>query len=110
MARIVEESTAIAIDMIGAHLDPAIGRPLVRQQHRGHTQPPATWRSKIQSPVWPAAARARRKRPRRRRAAEQRYELAPFQLIDLHSVPARPGLTSGYRIGEDQSGKKKAAG
>jgi hypothetical protein len=37
--------------------------------------------------------RARRERPRRR-AAEQRYELAPFQLIELHSgpLPARAEL------------------
>ena len=31
--------------------------------------------------------RARRERPRNRRAAEQRDELAPFQLIELHSIP-----------------------
>ena len=31
--------------------------------------------------------RARRERPCRR-AAERRYELASFQLIELHSVPA----------------------
>jgi hypothetical protein len=31
--------------------------------------------------------RARSERPRGRRAAEQRDELASFQLIDLHSVP-----------------------
>src|SRR5262249_52177190 len=36
---------------------------------------------------------ARRERPSRRRAAEQRDEVAPFQLIELHSVPAaKPGL------------------
>ena len=36
--------------------------------------------------------RTRRERPRRRRAAEQRDELAPFQFIELHSVPAsQPG-------------------
>jgi len=34
---------------------------------------------------------ARRERPRRRRAAEERDELAPFQLIELHSVPVRQG-------------------
>jgi|SRR6266702_7643920 len=34
-----------------------------------------------------------RDRPRRRRAAKQRYELASFQLIELHSDPlARAGL------------------
>jgi hypothetical protein len=37
--------------------------------------------------------RVRRKRPSNRRAAEQRDELAPVQLIELHSVPpARAGL------------------
>jgi DNA invertase Pin-like site-specific DNA recombinase len=41
-----------------------------------------------------------RERPRSR-AAEQRDEVAPFQLIELHSVPAT-GL-QGYRIGRDQS-------
>src|SRR5262249_50103736 len=48
--------------------------------------------------------RARRDRPRSRRAAEQRDELAPFQLIELHSVPTSQGRITGYRIGEDQSG------
>src|SRR5215471_18711719 len=32
--------------------------------------------------------RARRERPRRGRAAEQRHELAPFQLMEVHSIPA----------------------
>jgi hypothetical protein len=31
--------------------------------------------------------RTRRERPRDRRAAEQRDELAPFQLIELHPLP-----------------------
>jgi hypothetical protein len=31
----------------------------------------------------------RRERPRRRRAAEQRDELATFQLIELHSISMR---------------------
>jgi hypothetical protein len=42
---------------------------------------------------------ARRERPRRCRAANKRDELAPFYLIELHSV-----RIVGYRIGEDQSG------
>ncbi len=51
-----------------------------------------------------ALLRARRERPRRRSAAEKRDELAPLQLIQLHSVPASRGQITGYRIGEDQSG------
>jgi hypothetical protein len=35
--------------------------------------------------------RARRERPGSRRAAEQRDELASFQLIELHSVPSQAG-------------------
>jgi hypothetical protein len=46
---------------------------------------------------------ARRERPRGRRAAEQRDELAAFQLIELHSIPASQGRVAGYRIGSDQS-------
>jgi hypothetical protein len=45
-----------------------------------------------------------RERPRSRRAAERQDELAPFQLIELHSFPASQGRIVGYRIGEDQSG------
>jgi hypothetical protein len=33
--------------------------------------------------------RARRERPRRRRSAQQRDELAAFQLIELHAVPRK---------------------
>src|SRR6516225_862078 len=39
----------------------------------------------------------------RRRAAEQRDELAPFQLIEMHSIPASQGRFAGYRIGEDHA-------
>ena len=35
--------------------------------------------------------RARRQRPRGRRAAEQRDELAALQLIELHFGPRQPG-------------------
>src|SRR5262249_57047119 len=34
----------------------------------------------------------------------QRDELAPLQLIELHSIPASHGRIAGYRIGENQSG------
>jgi hypothetical protein len=37
------------------------------------------------------------------RGAEQRDELAAFQLIELHSILASQGQIVGYRIGEDQS-------
>ena len=47
--------------------------------------------------------RARRQRPRGRRAAEQRDELASFQLIELHPVPASQSRIAGYRIASDQS-------
>src|SRR5262249_18556417 len=47
--------------------------------------------------------RARCERPRDRRAADQRDELAPFQLIELHPVPASQGRITGYRIASDQS-------
>jgi hypothetical protein len=46
--------------------------------------------------------RPRRERPRRS-AAEQRDELTPFQLIELHPVPASQGRIAGYRIASDQS-------
>jgi len=38
-----------------------------------------------------AGLSAHRERPRDRRVAEQRDELATFQLIELHSVPASQG-------------------
>jgi len=44
--------------------------------------------------------RRRRERPRRR-ATEQRDELAPLQVIE-HSVPSQSRI-AGYRIGEDRS-------
>jgi hypothetical protein len=44
-------------------------------------------------------ARNGRKWPRDRRSAEERYQLAPFQLIELHSIPASQGRIAGYRIG-----------
>jgi hypothetical protein len=51
--------------------------------------------------------RACRERPRRCRTADQRDELASFQLIELHSVPASQGrrqdielATSSQRVSE----------
>jgi hypothetical protein len=42
--------------------------------------------------------RSRRKRTRRP-GAEEREEIAPFQLIELHSIPASQGRIAGYRTG-----------
>jgi hypothetical protein len=42
-------------------------------------------------------------RPRKRRAAEQRDELASSQFIELHSIPSIQGRFAGYRMGRDQS-------
>ena len=50
-----------------------------------------------------ALLRARRERPRRRRAAEERDEIASPQLIELHSVPSQ-GPIAGNPISKDQSG------
>jgi hypothetical protein len=50
-----------------------------------------------------ALLRARRERPRHRRAAEQRDELATFQFDRIASVPASQGRIVGYRMGRDQS-------
>jgi hypothetical protein len=36
-------------------------------------------------------------------AAEQRDELAPFQLIEAHSIPPQQGQIAGYPISTDQS-------
>jgi hypothetical protein len=45
--------------------------------------------------------RARRERPDGGGAAEQRDEIAAFQLIELHSIPASQGRVAGYRIASD---------
>ena len=47
---------------------------------------------------------ARRERPRHRRATEQRYELAPMELIEWHPTPMSRDRTAEYRIHEGQSG------
>jgi hypothetical protein len=39
--------------------------------------------------------RVRRERPRGRRTAEQRDELAAFHLIEVHSVPVSQGRIAG---------------
>jgi hypothetical protein len=56
----------------------------------------------MSTPPLPTESCVRRERPRRR-AAEQRDELASFQLIELHPVPASQGRITGYRIASDQS-------
>jgi hypothetical protein len=48
-----------------------------------------------------ALLRLRRKRPRYR-AADQRDELAPFQTIQLHAVPATLGRIARYPIFDGQ--------
>src|SRR5262249_55020685 len=47
--------------------------------------------------------RARRERPRRRRTAEQRYDLATVPLMDIHSIPQLGNAFAEYRIAGDQS-------
>jgi hypothetical protein len=49
--------------------------------------------------------RARRERPRGRRAAKNCDELAALQLIELHSILVSYGQNAGYRSGADQSGR-----
>ena len=59
--------------------------------------------------------RTRHERPRSC-GAEQRDELAAFQLIELHSIPASQGLHAGYSItrwpelGRDDGRRELAAG
>jgi hypothetical protein len=69
---------------------------------------PITWialRRRHQHAYAPHSAillRTRGERPRCR-AAEERNEVAAFQMIELHSIPASQGRLEVYRIGEDQS-------
>jgi hypothetical protein len=59
---------------------------------RGHTARPPVGRcaTKKSDDRHRRLLRARRERPRGRRAAEQRDEMTAFQLIELHSVPRQP--------------------
>ena len=52
--------------------------------------------------------RSRRERPRDPRAAEQRDELASFQLIQLHPILTSQDREAGYRISKDPSGRIEA--
>jgi hypothetical protein len=47
--------------------------------------------------------RPRRERPRGRSAADERDEVAPSQLIELHSILSSQGRFAGYRMGRDRS-------
>jgi hypothetical protein len=47
--------------------------------------------------------RLHRERPCSHRAAEEGDKLAPFQSIELHSIPTGLGRTARYRISRDQS-------
>src|SRR5262245_33175077 len=49
-----------------------------------------------------ALLRSRRERPRRR-ASEQRDELAAFPSMEMHPMPQLGKRTAGYRIAADQS-------
>jgi hypothetical protein len=52
----------------------------------------------VTDPVACDPLRARPARPRHRRATEQRDELAAFQPIELHAVPASLGRIAGYQF------------
>jgi hypothetical protein len=58
------------------------------------TRSPASRRTVARAPRGPCG----------RRAAEQRDEVAAFQLKKLHSVPCSQSRIAEYRIGEEQSG------
>ena len=63
---------------------------MIRQQHAD--APHALW-----------LLRPRSERPAGRAAAEQRDEVAPSQLVELHSIPSSQGRFEGYRMGRDRS-------
>jgi hypothetical protein len=65
--------------------DPSLSYCVISDTHEHADTPHALW-----------LLRARRERPCDRRAADERDELAAFQLIELHSIPASQGLE--YRI------------
>src|SRR5437879_3537216 len=77
-------------------------------------QQPTLWQSAPQNPfpLGPLSSptywhrrllRARRERPRRSSATEQRDELAAPQPIKLHSISHQPIEFAGYRISNGQS-------
>jgi hypothetical protein len=82
---------------------------MARGRRRARTQEPNAWQL-------PRLLRPRRERPRCRRAAKQRDELAPFQLTEMHPIPSRAGSTpqdigNGSRaIGEGDLGPQLAKG
>src|SRR5262245_686007 len=85
---------------IRALLMPELGHALFESKPDRRSSWLGTERTDTEHLLW--LLRACRERPRRR-AADQRDELAPRQLIELHSVPSQ-GRITGYRIGNRQSG------
>src|SRR5262249_53581088 len=89
--RSLHENEVLAVDEAVRGQSGEKGLPtLVGRAHRGAAdeQPHAI--------DFPRLLRARRERPRGSCAAEQRDELAPVQLIELHSIPL--SARAGYRI------------
>jgi hypothetical protein len=70
--------------ILGEAVDDRQQKVRVRVRRRGAKEPDYEHRRLL---------RTRLKRPHNRRAAKQGDELAPFQLIELHSVPCQPDCT-----------------